>query len=311
MKNSIFKITLLLLLAIGYSDIGFAKSIDEKETFHDAKTSKYIQFVYNKIKFNKSNKLSFEVFKTAFYGYLNMLEAGKISNENILSICDFTLSSTKKRLWVIDLKNKKLLQHSLVAHGMGTGDEYATAFSNQPESHQSSLGFYVTAETYIGNNGYSLKLQGEDGSFNSNAYERAVVIHGAAYVSEQFAKDNDRLGRSHGCPALPVETAPVIIDQIKNGSCFFIYHTANNYLAKSRWLNSSVSTLPKEADLMDIHTNDVKNNPRYVNIKSNDKPLENVEGDMAMVEPKEKIISSVVIINQNSRTGVSDTTLVK
>ncbi len=300
----------MLLLATVSVNIGFAKApVEETEDIIKVKTDKYISYVYNKIKFVRNGKLSFEVFKSAFYGYLNMLEEGKIDREAVLSICDFTLSSNKKRLWVIDLKTKKVLFHSLVAHGMGTGEEFATAFSNVPDSHQSSQGFYVTGETYTGNNGYSLKLHGVDGSYNSNAYDRAVVIHGADYVSEQFARDNVRLGRSHGCPALPVETAPVIIDKIKNGSCFFIYHTANNYLARSRWLNSSVRSLPQEADFMDLN-NDVRNNPRYVNIKSSGKEEPDADSEVAQA-PKEKIISSVVTVNLNSRTGVSDTIIVK
>lgn len=302
----------MLLFATIPSSAVFAKMpVDETESedIIKTRTDKYINFVYNKIKFARNAKLNFEVFKSAFYGYLNMLEEGKIDREAVLSICDFTLSSNRKRLWVIDLKAKKVLFHSLVAHGMGTGEEFATAFSNTQDSHQSSQGFYVTGETYTGNNGYSLKLHGVDGSYNSNAYDRAVVIHGADYVSEQFARDNVRLGRSHGCPALPVETAPIIIDKIKNGSCFFIYHTANNYLSRSRWLNSPVRSLPQEADFMDLN-NDVKNNPRYVYVKSSDK--EEPDPDSEVVQStKEKIISSVVTINVNSRTGVCDTIIVK
>lgn len=313
-KEDLKKTLIILFLTLGFISVSYsfvsAKEISEETELQKAKTEKYISWVYNKIKFPKGGKLNYEVFKNAFYGYLNLSEAGKVDRENILSICDFTLSSNKKRLWIIDLKNKKVLHHSLVAHGMGTGEEYATVFSNTHDSHQSSLGFYITKETYTGNNGYSLKLEGVDGSYNSNAYDRAIVIHGAEYVSEQFARDNQRLGRSHGCPALPVETAPVIIDKLKNGTCFFIYHTANNYLSKSRWLNNSVQSLPMEAEMMDL--NEVANNPRYV--KSAIKPLE-LSDDEAKPDvsdaPKEKKISSVVIINLNSRTGQSDTCVVK
>lgn len=292
----------------------FARPISEENEIENStksKVDKYISFVYQKIKFGKGNKLRFEVFKSAFYGYLNMLEAGKIDRQTVLSVCDFTLSSNVKRLWVIDLQNKKVLFNSLVAHGMGTGEEFATAFSNIEESHQSSLGFYTTAETYIGNNGYSLKLNGEDGSFNSNAYNRAIVIHGAEYVSESFAKANQRLGRSHGCPALPSETAPIIIDKIKNGSCFFIYHTSNNYLNKSRWLTTSVHHLPREADMMELNTNDVKNNPRYIHVSNEQNEEIDAEDLPEVVAPKERIISSIKIIDLNTRTGVSDTTIIK
>ncbi len=291
-------------------DVSAKPVVEETESVLQAKTEKYIRYVYQKIKFLNGTKLRYEVFKTAFYGYLNMLEAGKIDKEGLLSVCDFTLSSNKKRMWVIDIKAKKVLFHSLVAHGMGTGEEFATTFSNISESHQSSLGFYTTGETYIGNNGYSLKLNGVDGSFNSNAYDRAIVIHGADYVSEQFAKDNERLGRSHGCPALPVEIAPQVIDKIKFGSCFFIYHRANNYLSSSRWLTSAIHSLPAEADLMDLNGVEVKNNPRYVHLKS--EPTDPLADEEALGnDRKEKVYSSIIIVNLNPRTGASDTTIVK
>lgn len=290
--------------------------VDELNTNIKTKAEKYIAYTYEKIKFPQNGKLSYSVFKNAYYGYLNLLQAGKINRENILTVCDFTLSSNKKRLWVIDLKNKKILFHSLVAHGMGTGEEFATLFSNTEDSHQSSLGFYITQETYTGNNGYSLKLIGVDGTFNSNAYDRAIVVHGAEYVSEQFAKANNRLGRSHGCPALPLDIAPHVIDKIKNGTCLFIYHTANNYLSKSKWLNSPLNYLPKEADLMDIQFEAVRNNPsndvnqmeessnKEMAIQSNEESNENIT-------PKEKKITSVIYVDYNSRTGAADTCIIK
>jgi len=236
---------------------------NESESTTTSKTDRYIRFVYDQIKFGKNRKLNFEVFSKAFYGYLNMQEDGLLVPNALLTVCDFTLSSNLKRLWVIDLKSKKIVFNTLVAHGQGTGEEFAVAFSNTHESHQSSLGFYTTGETYEGNNGYSLKLNGKDGQFNSNAYDRAVVIHGAEYVSDDYAKANKRIGRSHGCPALPVDVAPKIIDKIKNGHCLFIYHTSNNYLSSSRWIKSKLKSLPQEADMMDINL-PVQNNPRYV-----------------------------------------------
>lgn len=286
---------------------------EETETDNsvERKTDAYISYVYGKIRFPKNGKLNFEVFKVAFRGYLNMRAAGKISKENVLSICDFTLSSNKKRLWVIDVNAKKVLHHTLVAHGMGTGEEYATCFSNINESHQSSLGFYVTSDTYMGNNGYSMRLEGLDGVFNCNAFERAIVVHGADYVSESFARENNRLGRSHGCPALPMDLAPAIIDNVKNGSCFFIYHTVNNYLSKSRWINSPVCCLPSEADCLPLNEMEGKNNPRYVRVKSSGKGMSDGQQEMAKAEVKKKVISSVMIINVDSRTGQTDTTCVK
>lgn len=283
-----------------------AISNNEETNTLQEQTDKYISNVYEKIHFPKNGTLRFEVFRSAFYGYLNLLEDGKIERENILSICDFTMSSNKKRLWIIDLKNKKVLYHSLVAHGMGSGEEFATQFSNIQDSHQSSLGFYITQETYSGNNGYSLKLNGVDRSFNNNAYDRAIVIHGAEYVSEQFAKNNQRLGRSHGCPALPTETATAIIDKIKNGTCLFIYHTANNYLTKSHWLNSTIRTLPIEAQLLNLKPQAELNCENNVESTHNNTKTLAQRTELKQI-PKEKVITSVIYVNYNKQTGVSDT----
>jgi L,D-transpeptidase catalytic domain len=228
-----------------------------------SKTDKYIHFVYDKLSFKKMQKLNYETFSKAFYGYLNLKEAGKVSGNQLLTICDFSLSSNLKRCWVIDVAKKKVLFNTLVAHGMGSGEEYATKFSNIHESHQSSLGFYSTGETYMGDNGYSLKLNGLDGIFNNNAFDRAIVIHGADYVSTTFASANNRLGRSHGCPALPREVAEAIINKIQNGSIVFVYHPTKAYIKNSYWLNNSISHLPEEADYLDL-LQPKNTNPRWV-----------------------------------------------
>lgn len=196
--------------------------------------------IYNKINFGKSEPLSREVFYKAYTGYLNLKDAGKLDQDHpIISICDFSLSSNVKRLWVIDLKDSRVLIHSLVAHGQGTGEEFAMKFSNTENSHQSSLGFYVTEDTYIGDNGYSLKLNGMDVGYNDAAYDRAIVMHGADYVCDSYIKSNKRLGRSWGCPAVPAATAKNIINTIKNKTCLYIYYPNKSYLAKSVWLNKS------------------------------------------------------------------------
>jgi hypothetical protein len=196
--------------------------------------------IYNKINFGKSEPLSREVFYKAYTGYLNLKDAGKLDQGHpIISICDFSLSSNVKRLWVIDLKDSRVLIHSLVAHGQGTGEEFAMKFSNTENSHQSSLGFYVTEGTYIGDNGYSLKLNGMDVGYNDAAYSRAIVMHGADYVCDSYIRDNKRLGRSWGCPAVPATMAKDIINTIKDKTCLYIYYPNKNYLAKSVWLNKS------------------------------------------------------------------------
>jgi hypothetical protein len=177
-----------------------------------------------------------ESFLYAFEGFQKLKSEGKVQ-KNLLTIVDFSLSSNQKRLWIIDMNSMRVLAHSLVSHGRNSGEEYATNFSNKINSFQSSLGFYATAETYHGKHGYSLRLDGLESGINDLARERAVVIHGAAYVSESFIQKQGRLGRSHGCPALPMETANQIIDLIKDKSCLFIFHPSMHYLKKSHLLS--------------------------------------------------------------------------
>lgn len=182
--------------------------------------------------------LSEEAFDYAITGYEKLKQAGKVINDRVISIVDFSKPSFKKRLFVIDLDNYKLLFNTYVAHGQNTGKEYAKAFSNRPESHQSSLGFYITSGTYNGSNGYSMYLNGMESGFNNLAYERAIVMHGAPYVSEGMIRSQGYIGRSHGCPAVPEKLNKPIIEKIKNGSCFFIYSDNRTYLSKSRLLHT-------------------------------------------------------------------------
>lgn len=201
----------------------------------------YIKSVYDQIDFSKSKKLDYDVFEKAYYGYLNLRNSGKItSDKDILTVCDFSKSSTAYRLWVIDLNSKQVLINDYVAHGQGSGDEFATAFSNTSNSHQSSLGFYVTDDTYMGKHGLSLRLRGMDNGYNSAAYERAVVVHGANYVSNDFVAGQKRLGRSWGCPAVSDKIADKMINTIKGGTCLFIYAPQKEYLASSVWLNKKI-----------------------------------------------------------------------
>jgi hypothetical protein len=181
--------------------------------------------------------LSKKVFDLALKGYHNLLRKGIVRNKNIITVIDFSKCSNQKRLYVIDIKRNKLLHQSLVAHGRNSGLEYATNFSNEVDSHKSSLGFYVTSNTYIGEHGYALKIKGCEKGFNNKAYDRAVVIHGSEYVSDEFLKSNGYLGRSFGCPALPAKNNKKIIDVIKNGSCLFLYHPTDKYLLTSPVLN--------------------------------------------------------------------------
>ncbi|WP_374166838.1 murein L,D-transpeptidase catalytic domain family protein [Arcticibacter sp. MXS-1] len=193
------------------------KEVSAAEAYVD-----YVKNIYSSAALASSG-LDFDVFRKAVTGYLNFRTTGLVSTDKqVISIVDFTQPSTKKRLWIVDLLNKKLLFNTLVAHGQGSGDNYATSFSNTSESHQSSLGFYITSNTYQGKHGLSLKLNGMDKGYNTNALSRAVVVHGAEYVSQDFVNQHGRLGRSYGCPAVPVELTPAIINTIKGRTALFI-----------------------------------------------------------------------------------------
>ena len=186
--------------------------------------------------------LAHQAFDYAMKGFTVMKSAGEVGNENIISIIDFSKPSSQKRLFVIDLAHCKLLFNTYVAHGMQSGKEFASQFSNKPESNKSSLGFYETLATYNGGNGYSLKLQGVEKGINDNANKRAIVIHGADYVDESFIRSHGYIGRSWGCPALPQRVHKAIIDVIRNGTCLFIFSPDNNYLSHSRILNQPLNT---------------------------------------------------------------------
>ncbi len=175
--------------------------------------------------------LSQQAFDYARKGLNRLLEEGRLVNDSIISIIDFSQPSSAKRLYILDLKNYKLLFNTLVAHGKNTGREWAMYFSNQPASYKSSPGFYITGETYHGNNGYSLKLNGIERGINDKAYNRAIVMHGAEYVSADLANVQGYIGRSEGCPAIPEQLSRPVINTIKEGSCLFIYHPS--YISRS------------------------------------------------------------------------------
>jgi hypothetical protein len=178
----------------------------------------------------ESAGLDYQVFKQGLVGFYNIKNKDFTPSSNtILSIIDFQKASTEKRLWIIDVKNKRLLYHSLVAHGKNTGEDKAVNFSNCVNSNMSSLGFYRTANVYTGKHGLSLIIDGLDKDFNTNAKQRSVVIHSADYVSEDFIKCNGRLGRSQGCPAIPVENHKEVIQTLKEGSTLFIHYPCSNY----------------------------------------------------------------------------------
>lgn len=169
------------------------------------------------------SNLNYHVFHEAFSGYLNFRKNGELEKTNVITIIDFDKSSDEKRFYVVDIDQRKVLHNSYVAHGKNTGGLDAKHFSNNLNSHQSSLGFYLTDKTYTGKHGLSLRLDGLEKGLNDNARKRNIVVHSANYVSEAFIERNNRLGRSWGCPALPKENYEAVIKDIKNKSLLFIY----------------------------------------------------------------------------------------
>lgn len=183
--------------------------------------------------------LDYNVFRYALKGYWILKGRNKLENERYLTICDFSKSANSQRFYLIDLETHQLEVRTFVAHGLNTGGEFARHFSNVENSHQSSLGFYVTDVSYNGRNGYSLRLNGQERSFNSNARSRSVVVHGAEYASEAFIKKYGRLGRSQGCPAIPHAVNKEVIDLIKGKSCLFVYAPDRRYMKYSKILRST------------------------------------------------------------------------
>ena len=161
-----------------------------------------------------------------------------VKRPSLLTVIDYSLPSTQARLWVLDLARRRPVFRELVAHGRGSGEDRADRFSNDPGSHQSSLGLFLTGEVYTGSNGYSLRLDGLEPGVNDRARERAIVMHGAPYVSTAVARTMGRLGRSWGCPALRSGVAREVIDAIKGGSLVFVYYPDERWQQSSRFLGS-------------------------------------------------------------------------
>ncbi len=246
MKNRRFKtysVKGLMFLAVGLMFLNLSwktskdtiakSSISLKDTVAavtaEISFSNYVNTLYSETNL-KASGLALPVFEKAITGFMNMKNQHKLSaKKSIITIVDFTKPSTEKRMWIVDLADKKLLLNTYVAHGQGSGANMATSFSNIEESHQSSLGFYIANETYFGKHGLSLKLDGQDKGVNDLARNRAIVVHGASYVSENFIKSTGRLGRSYGCPAVSEELNATVIGLIKGKTCFFINGNSDNY----------------------------------------------------------------------------------
>ncbi|GAA4317262.1 hypothetical protein GCM10023149_14750 [Mucilaginibacter gynuensis] len=192
----------------------------------------YISDIYNTAQLQQTG-MDMAVLQKAITGYINLKLAHKLSsNSSVITVVDFNKPSREKRMWIVDLISKKLLLNTWVSHGRGSGDDMATSFSNINHSHQSSLGFYVTDDIYIGKHGRSLRLDGVDAGYNSSARARAIVVHAAEYVCENTIKQMGRLGRSQGCPAVSPEVSDMVINTIKGKNMLFITGKTNNYSSK-------------------------------------------------------------------------------
>jgi len=195
-----------------------------------------MELIYDSLQLEKRG-LRKEAFNYAYTGYKKLEEEGMLNKEGLITICDFSQSSKRKRLYLIDLKECKLLLNTYVAHGKNSGGEYARKFSNKPESLQSSLGFYRTKRTYYGGHGLALTISGLEPGFNDKAERRKIVVHGSQYIGDNYKRWGKFMGRSFGCPAVPMKQSKILINMIKDGSCLFIYHPSKNYLSGSKILN--------------------------------------------------------------------------
>lgn len=212
---------------------------DLQETTRVDSTEILANLIYDSLQLGKVG-LKKEAFDYAFSGYQNLLEKGVINKKGILTICDFSQSSKRKRLYLINVDAIKLVMNTYVAHGKNSGNEYATRFSNKPESNQSSLGFYLTKKTYYGEFGLALTIAGLEKGINDKAERRKIVVHGSEFVGGNYIKYSRRTGRSFGCPAIPKNQSAKMINIIKNGTCLFIYHPTKNYLTSSKILNDKL-----------------------------------------------------------------------
>ncbi len=208
----------------------------------------YTPLLIDKFKISHSENTfelpAFDLLQTALSGYELLKKEHTIKRPEVITIIDFSLPSNRERLWVLDLVTAKVLYHCLVSHGRNSGGIMAEKFSNIPGSYASSPGFYTTGETYFGKHGFSLKLNGIENGINDKARERAIVLHGADYVSPEFIEKNGRLGRSLGCPAVPEELSSEIIETIKDGTCLFVYTSTESYLSNSSVI-SRIASLKK------------------------------------------------------------------
>nr|PZN54557.1 MAG: hypothetical protein DIU61_07385 [Bacteroidota bacterium] len=230
LPQRVLMVTFLLILLVPRQTRAIPRT---DSAFHTAKS------LLQTLASNDAEMPNLDLLRRALAGYYQLRHQDQLSDKQIITIVDFRKPSSERRLWVIDLATKRVRYHSFVAHGRNSGELYATRFSNRVNSYQSSLGFFITGDTYNGKHGLSLKLYGAEKGINDKAEARAIVMHGADYVSESFIKKTGRLGRSLGCPAIPYDIHRDLIGTVAGGTCLFIYYPDENYLRMSSIGNPS------------------------------------------------------------------------
>lgn len=219
---------LLIALLFTFSNMALAAKPANNTTTIDSQAKKIAA---------KGTNLKASVVKLAIHAYHKAKKLGVATKKPIITVIDYSLPSTHKRMWVLDLSQETILHTSLVAHGKYSGENNTTSFSNRIGSLQTSLGLFITENTYFGHDGYSLKIQGLEKGVNDNAKVRTIVLHGAPYVSNQFAAVAKRIGRSWGCPAVEKPLAKPIINTIKDGTLIFSYYPDENWLNNSKFID--------------------------------------------------------------------------
>lgn len=228
-------------LSTGLAGVGLARpvsvstAIEPARDVRDTRLSAFSAAAWNA---SELGGIDADVLRLALSASECAARSGVVDDPSTLSIIDYSRPSTEPRLWVLDLETRRLLYHELVSHGQGSGGNVPNRFSNEPDSHQTSLGLFVTDKTYVGKNGYSLRLDGLDRGFNDRARDRAIVMHGAPYVNADIARTLGRLGRSHGCPAVREAIARELIDRVQGGDLLFAYYPDKRWLSGSRFLTS-------------------------------------------------------------------------
>jgi hypothetical protein len=252
MKKTVKGVYLLvssLVISLLHLPFAFAKTVSASDssygttsgTVTSTDSSSFVspfKSVYDSLQLDLAG-LSKHAYDYAVMGFEKLASEGRLLNQSIIAIVDFSQPSSQKRLYVLDMKNYKVLFNTLVAHGRNSGKEWATYFSNKPASYKSSPGFYITGQTYSGSNGYSLKLNGVENGINDKAMKRAIVMHGANYVNESYIYSQGYIGRSQGCPAVPLRDARKIINTIRDGACLYIHTPDQHYFSRTVMFNEN------------------------------------------------------------------------